>query len=106
MTDYIQILTTTPTKEVAQTVARALLDAKLAACVQVFGPIESSYWWEGKIETAVEWQCLAKTRLNLFTQVEAAIRSVHPYAVPEILATRVETGNAAYLDWLQSELAR
>lgn len=106
MTDYIQVLTTTPTKEVAQEVARALLDAKLAACAQISGPIESSYWWEGKTERATEWQCLAKSRMNLFAEVEAAIRSVHPYEVPEILVTRIETGNAAYLDWLQSELVR
>ena len=104
MTDFIQVLTTAPTKEAAQTIARALLDARLAACVQVFGPIESAYWWEGKIETAVEWQCLIKSRLDLFSQVESAIRGIHHYEVPEILATRVETGNAAYLNWIQREL--
>jgi len=105
VTDYIQVLTTTPTKEAAQAVARVLLDARLAACVQISGPIESNYWWEGAIETAVEWHCLAKSRLSLFGKVEEAIRAAHPYEVPEILATRIETGNAAYLDWLQGELA-
>jgi periplasmic divalent cation tolerance protein len=104
MNDYIQVLTTTPTKEAAQAVARALLDARLAACVQISGPIESSYWWEGVIETAAEWQCLAKSRISLFAQVEAAIRRAHPYEVPEIVATRIETGSTAYLDWLQREL--
>lgn len=106
MTDFIQVLTTAPTKEAAQAVARALLDAKLAACVQISGPIESSYWWEGKIETAVEWQCVSKSRLSVFANIETAIRGVHPYDVPEILVTRVETGNAAYLDWLERELGR
>lgn len=104
MTDYVQILTTAPSKEAADGIARALLDSKLAACVQISGPIESNYWWEGKIETAVEWQCLAKSRLDLFAKVELAIRGVHPYEVPEILASRVEAGNAAYLDWLRREL--
>jgi periplasmic divalent cation tolerance protein len=105
MTDYIQVVTTVPSKEVAQAVASALLAARLAACVQISGPIESSYWWEGKIERAVEWQCLAKSRLNLYGELDSAIRAMHPYEVPEILVTRVETGNAAYLDWLQRELA-
>ena len=104
MTDYIHVLTTTPTKETAERVARVLLNAKLAACVQIAGPIESSYWWEGKIETSVEWQCLAKSRLNLYPSLEETIRSVHPYKVPEILVTRVETGSSGYLDWLQREL--
>jgi periplasmic divalent cation tolerance protein len=104
MTDYIQVLTTTPTREAAQAVARVLLDARLAACVQIAGPIESSYWWRGTIETAVEWHCVAKSRLGLFAKVEEVIRGAHPYDVPEILATRIETGNAAYLDWLQREL--
>lgn len=104
MTDYIQVLTTTPTKDAAERVARVLLNAKLAACVQLIGPIESSYWWEGKIETSVEWQCLAKSRLNLYPSLEEAIRGVHPYEVPEILASRIETGSAAYFDWLKQEL--
>ncbi|HVX11788.1 MAG TPA: divalent-cation tolerance protein CutA [Pirellulales bacterium] len=106
MTDYIQILTTTPTKEVAQSIVEILLGGKLAACVQIVGPIESHFWWQGKRETAVEWQCVAKSRIGLYEQVESAIRRVHPYDVPEILVTRIETGNAAYLDWLQDELAR
>ncbi len=106
MTDYIQVLTTTPTKEVAQSIVDALLGEKLAACVQIVGPIESHYWWQDKQETAVEWQCVAKSRIGLYGQLEAAIRRVHPYDVPEILVTRIETGNAAYLDWLQDELAR
>ena len=104
MTDYIQVLTTTPTKEAAERVARALLEAKLAACVQIAGPIESSYWWDGKIETALEWQCLAKSRLNVYAKLEETIRGIHPYEVPEILVTRIETGSAAYLEWLQREL--
>lgn len=106
MTDYIQVLTTVPTRDAAHAIADALLNARLAACVQIVGPIESRYWWQGKIETAQEWQCLAKSRLNLYARLEEAIRRQHPYEVPEIIVTRIETGNAAYLDWLQRELAR
>ena len=104
MTDYIQVLTTVPSREAAQMIADTLLHGRLAACVQIVGPIESRYWWQGKIEAAEEWQCLAKSRLNLYARLEEAIRANHPYEVPEIIVTRIETGNAAYLDWLQSEL--
>jgi periplasmic divalent cation tolerance protein len=106
MTDYIQVFTTAPTKQAADSIAETLLREKLAACVQISGPIESGYWWQGKLETAAEWQCVVKSRLGLYTQLEEAIRRVHPYEVPEILVTRVETGSPAYLDWLQNELAR
>jgi periplasmic divalent cation tolerance protein len=105
MSDYIQVLTTTPTKATAQAIAEALLREKLAACVQIVGPIESHYWWQGKIESATEWQCVAKSSLQLYTRLEAAIRREHSYEVPEILVTRVEAGNPAYLDWLQAELS-
>jgi periplasmic divalent cation tolerance protein len=106
MTDYIQVLTTLPSKAAAQAVAEVLLQERLAACVQVLGPVESRYWWQGNLETAEEWQCLAKSRLQLYARLEEAIRRAHPYDVPEIIVSRIETGHPAYLDWLQSELAR
>jgi periplasmic divalent cation tolerance protein len=105
MTDYIQILTTVPSKVVAQTIADALLREKLAACVQTMGPIESRYWWQGNLETAEEWQCVAKSRLDLFARLEAAIRRLHPYEVPEILATSIDIGSADYLNWLEQQLS-
>ena len=104
MTDYLQVLTTLPTREVAQTIARALLDARLAACVQIVGPIESSYWWQGRIETSEEWQCIIKTRLAYYERLEAAVLAAHPYEVPEIVATPIERGHTAYVEWLRSEL--
>src|SRR5690242_10879790 len=105
MPDYIQIVTTTPDNESAQRIARLLVERRLAACVQVSGPIESTYWWRGQVETAVEWRLLAKSRIDLFPALETAIREVHPYTVPELLATRVEAANQGYLDWLEAELA-
>lgn len=104
MTEYLQVHVTTPTQEVAHAIAERLLADRLAACVQIGGPIESRYWWEGKHETSREWQCIIKSRLDLYSRLEAAIRSLHPYDVPEILATRVEVGNADYLAWLDHEL--
>ncbi len=103
MPDVIQIATTTPTKELAQQIALALVERRLAACVQIAGPIESVYRWQGEIETAAEWQCVIKTRAELFSEVESAIRQLHAYAIPEILATPVVAGSSGYLEWLATE---
>lgn len=104
MTECIQVTVTTPTPEVAQAIAERLLTDRLAGCVQIAGPIESRYWWQGKLETSQEWQCVAKSRRDLFSRLDAAIRRLHPYDVPEILAIGVEMANADYLAWLQQEL--
>jgi periplasmic divalent cation tolerance protein len=104
MTDYIQVITTTATREDADRIAQTLVSRRLAACVQVSGPLASTYWWQGAIETASEFECVAKSRQDLFPQIELAICEVHPYQTPEILATRIIAGNEAYLDWLNAEL--
>ena len=99
----MQVTTTAATREEADSLARALVDARLAACVQVLGPVESRYWWGGTVETAIEWLCVAKTTADRYDEVEAAIRSVHSYDVPEILALPVVRGSAPYLRWLGEE---
>lgn len=104
MADYIQVLTTTEHEEDAWRIARTLIEARLAACVQVLGPITSTYRWKGSIETSREWQCTAKSRADLFARLEEAIRGVHPYEVPEILAVPITAGSRAYLEWLDAEL--
>jgi periplasmic divalent cation tolerance protein len=103
--NFIQVVTTTPLREEAERIARELVEARLAACAQVVGPIASTYRWQGKIETAEEWQCWVKTRGELFARIEEAIRRTHPYEVPEILAVPVVAGSAAYLGWLEAETA-
>ena len=100
MTDYIQVLTTTESRDLAETIGRALLNQRLAACVQIVGPITSIYRWQGKVNTAQEWQCWAKTRRKLYGRIEETIRSLHPYQVPEILAIAVTAGSPDYLVWL------
>ncbi len=102
---YIQVITTTALREEAERIARELVEARLAACAQILGPITSTYRWQGKIETSEEWQCWIKTRGELFEQVEQAIRRIHPYEVPEILAVPVVAGSASYLAWLEAETA-
>ena len=106
MTDYIQVVTTTEHREDAERIARTLVEQRLAACVQVTGPITSIYRWHGQIETAAEWQCWAKSRRDLYDQIEQAIRGLHPYEVPEILAMPILAGNADYLAWLEGEVKR
>jgi len=106
MTKYIQVLTTTATKSAAQAIATAVVGKRLAACAQVIGPITSTYWWQGKIETAEEWLCVMKSRQDLYQELEKAIRQVHPYEVPEILAVPVVQGSQDYLEWMDRELAK
>jgi periplasmic divalent cation tolerance protein len=103
MSSYIQVVTTTARREEAERIARELVEARLAACVQIVGPITSTYRWQGKIETDEEWQCWAKSRGDLFQRMADAIRSMHPYEVPEILAVPVVEGSARYLAWIDSE---
>ncbi len=103
MSDYIQVVTTTEHREDAERIARTLVEERLAACAQVAGPVASTYRWRGKIETAEEWQCWAKSRRDLYARVEEAIRRLHPYEVPEILAMPIAAGSAEYLAWLEAE---
>ena len=104
MKAYIQISTTTETKEQAQKIAKYLVEQKLAACVQISGPIESIYRWKGKVETANEYLCLIKTRESLFGLVEAAIKQLHPYETPEIIAVPIIKGSREYWKWLDEEI--
>jgi len=104
MKSYLQVTTTTETKEQAQTIAQHLVETKLAVCVQITGPITSIYRWKGKVENAQEWLCLIKTRDDLYNKVEAAIKSHHPYETPEIIAVPIVKGSKEYLSWLDDEL--
>src|SRR5450759_4766613 len=106
MKSYIQVMTTTETKEQAQTIAQHLMEEKLAACVQIVGPITSIYRWKGKVENAQEWLCLIKTRNDLYNKVEATIKSIHLYETPEIIAVPIIKGSKEYLNWLDDELSQ
>lgn len=104
MTKFIQVATTVAKKKDAERIATMLVTKRLAACVQIVGPITSVYRWKGKMERTKEWLCIAKTRATLFGAVEKAIREIHPYDIPEILAIPITLGNAAYVRWLDKEL--
>ena len=105
MTDFIQVTTTASTREEAARIASALLERRLAACAQIVGPIESRYWWKGRIEQSTEWLCILKTLRVKFPSVEAAIRANHSYEVPEIVACPIDLASEPYLHWLRSETA-
>ena len=106
MTDYIQVLTTIDDETKAAQIAAALVEERLAACVQVMGPMTSTYRWKGQIQTSREWLCVAKTRRDRYDEVEAAIRRVHSYELPEILAVPVVAGGRDYLAWLDGEVGQ
>ncbi len=98
------VITTCATEEEASHLASALIESRLAACVQISEPVQSRYRWQGKIESAKEYVLTIKSRLDLFDELRDLIESLHPYDVPEILAFRIEQGAVAYLEWLDNEL--
>ena len=103
MGSYIQVSTTVGTKEDADKIAKTLVERRAAACVQVIGPIRSTYRWKGRLEEATEWLCVMKTREDLYADLEASLKALHPYEVPEIVAVPVTRGNEGYLRWIDEE---
>jgi periplasmic divalent cation tolerance protein len=102
--DYIQVLTTVGSAREAEEIGSALIDRRLAACVQIIGPVMSRYRWQGKVEEDREWQCLAKTEANRYAEIEAAIREIHSYEEPEIVAMPIVAGSKGYLDWVSENV--
>ena len=103
MQDYIQVLVSIDDEGRAHELQRLILEHRAAACVQVLGPISSAYWWEGQIEEAQEWLCLAKTIRSEYARLESLVKENHPYETPEIIATPILAGNKDYLEWIESE---
>lgn len=100
MADHLQVSTTAGSEQEAERIAAALVERRLAACVQVVGPVTSRYRWQGEVETAREWLCTAKTTADRYAELEATIRELHSYDEPEIVATPIVAGSAGYLEWL------
>jgi periplasmic divalent cation tolerance protein len=96
-------MTTTGSRDDARVVATAALEARHAACVQIVGPIESHYWWKGRLEVTEEWLCLAKTSADRVESLIATIRRAHPYETPEITVSELTGGSADYLAWIDAE---
>ena len=104
MTDFIQVSTTVAQRADAEKMAKVIVEKKIAACVQILGPLTSFFHWQGNLEKAEEYLCLIKTRKDLFPDLEVVIKDMHPYEVPEILGTPITEGGKDYLDWMVSEL--
>ncbi|MFC8277147.1 MULTISPECIES: divalent-cation tolerance protein CutA [unclassified Streptomyces] len=97
------VLTTTDSAAKAQELARGAVEARLAACAQISGPVTSVYHWRKAIETEEEWQVLFKTTAARYEELEAHLLAAHDYDTPEVLATAVVGASAAYLAWLEAE---
>ena len=104
MIEFLYVVTTTAEKDDARKIADHLIKARLAACVQVHGPIDSTYRWEGAIHHDTEWLCVAKTDSEKYADLEREIKRLHTYSVPQIIALPIIRGSQTYLDWLAAEL--
>jgi len=100
MTDKRIVLTTCGSLEGARTIANALVESHLAACVNIIPQIESVYRWKDKIETATEWLLIIKTTENAFNRLRESLGRLHSYDLPECIEIAVEDGSAAYLEWI------
>ncbi len=104
MTDKIVVLSTCSSAEEADKIARALVERRLAACVNIVAGMRSLYHWKGAIEEASEWLLLIKSKRELFAGLRAALTSLHSYEVPEIVALPIVDGSESYLSWMDAEL--
>jgi periplasmic divalent cation tolerance protein len=98
------VLTNLPERAAAERLAEALIEKRLAACVNILAPCRSVYRWKGALQRDEEHPMLIKTTAERYPALEAAIRAGHPYELPEIIAVSVERGLQPYLDWVAAEL--
>ena len=100
MTDKRVVLTTCGSLEEARKIAHALIERRLAACVNIVSQVESVYRWQDKVETAAEWLLVIKTTEGAFARLRDALHELHSYETPECIAIGIEDGSAAYLEWI------
>ncbi len=100
---YIVVVTTTDSQDEAQKLAGQAIERRLAACVQIVGPLQSVYRWKGKVEQAEEFRCEMKTTSSHYVELAAMIRELHSYDVPEIIALPVKDISSEYANWLDGQ---
>lgn len=105
MTDHVTVTTTTDTTGEAERLATTAVEQRLAACAQV-APITSTYWWQGKIESATEYRVDFKTRADLAGPLTVHLKATHSYTTPEVIVTPIAGGNPDYLAWIDAETAQ
>lgn len=103
-TSCLVVLTTLPSRAKARQLTKLLLQNHLAACVNVLGPVESYFWWKGKIDCAKEHLLFIKTRTASFNRLRRFLEKHHPYSVPEIVAWPLQKGNSSYLNWVRTNV--
>jgi periplasmic divalent cation tolerance protein len=103
---YLQVQTTTDSRAEAMELSRAAVEARLAACAQVAGPVASTYWWDGGLERAEEWLVLLKLPVDRYDELAAFLTERHSYDEPEIVALPIVAGSATYLTWMREETRR
>ncbi len=103
---FLQVQTTTDSRAEAIELARAAVEARLAACAQVVGPVASTYWWEEAVERAEEWLLLLKLPVGGFQALADFLDEQHSYDEPEIVAVPIVAGSDSYLNWIQEETRR
>ncbi|HCU68694.1 MAG TPA: divalent-cation tolerance protein CutA [Desulfomicrobium sp.] len=99
----ILVYMTAPDAETARRIGRALVDRRLAACVNILPAIESMYWWDGSVQSEAETAFLAKTRSDLYESLEACVLGMHPYEVPCIVALNLDRGHGPFLRWIAEQ---
>lgn len=102
--EFAIVLSTVDSRESAQKIAHALVERRLAVCVNIVSGIESVYRWKGQIESAQELLLVIKTASDRFELVRDALRELHPYELPECVMVKIEQGSAEYLEWLSEGL--
>ncbi len=97
---FVLVLVTAPDLKIGRSLARSVLEAKLAACVNLVPKLESHYWWQGKLEVSAEVLLLIKTVRPALARLEKTVVASHPYDTPEFVVVPLEGGSARYLQWL------
>jgi periplasmic divalent cation tolerance protein len=106
MTDKRLMLTTASSREEAQTIATELVSRRLAACVNILGPVSSVYHWEGEVEKSEEFLLLIKSTEARFPAIQEAIGELHSYQVPELISFAIDSGLESYLDWIAASVRK
>lgn len=105
-TSYQIVLSTCPDAATARTIATALVEKGLAACVNIVPGIESVYRWQGRLEQGSELLLIIKTKVECYTELEQTLVALHPYELPEVIAVPLSTGLPAYLEWIDTSLTQ
>jgi len=99
----ILVYMTAPDEAVAQRIGRALVDRRLAACVNILPPVRSMYWWDGAVQSESETAFLAKTTAELYESLQACVLEMHPYEIPCIVALSIDRGHEPFLRWIDAQ---